>query len=118
MKPFPARCLNSFPDGRCVMIRGDQIDVVGAFILQLEHDIRKPFDGNRLAALTAGNLCILAVDAAETAAGKEDGTGPFPAGNAGFFPHVQGRSGSPQLRRAMADTGFPGRAVGPAAARA
>ena len=70
------------------MIRCYQIDIMGAFGLQLQKNIRKAFYGDEFTVLPGSNGSVLAENASDTAAGKKDGTGTVFTGNTGFFPHV------------------------------
>ena len=51
-----------------------QIDIVGTLFLELQKDLGESFHADGLALIPKGNLPVLAVNAAQVTAGKEDGT--------------------------------------------
>ena len=59
-----------------VMGRRHQVDVEGALILQLEHDLNQALRSDLDTEAAGRDLVVLAVDALERAAAKEDGAEP------------------------------------------
>ena len=91
-----------------------EVDVVGAHLLKRKHGVGKvlggiDFSGKRIgsgrgALLLAADQIVLAEDAAEITARKEDGAGSRGSGKAGLFPHVKADPRDMKLRRHGAET--------------
>ena len=67
--------------------------------------------GNDPAGFAQSNIMILAEDTAQIASGEKDGAGAGSAGDAWFFPIMQGGSGSHEVGRLSAIPGLPREAV-------
>ena len=81
---------------------GDEADVVHARVPQPEHDLAQLRHGE-LHTAAGGYLSVLAVDAAEAAAGEEDGAAPSRAAYAGLLAVVRRRPrGAGEIGRAAA----------------
>jgi hypothetical protein len=55
------------------MSRGDQIDIMAAYFLELDHHVRQVFIFNFLSSSLMGDGPVLAEDAPQVAVGEEDG---------------------------------------------
>lgn len=71
----------------------NQINVVCPLSNQLMKNFQKTFPGNDTPIMMVTDGIILAKDTAQSAAGKEDGTGPIGTGQTGFFPMMEGGTG-------------------------
>ena len=65
----------------------------------------QPFHGNFLAVAFVGQRMVLAIAAAQGAAGKEEGAAALCAGNAGLLPEMQGSPSQLQCIAHAAETG-------------
>ena len=86
----------------------DQIDVVGALLLQFQKDLGQALGVDGLAQALLADFIVLAVAALQAAAGKEHGAAAFAAADAGLLPVMQRRAGNHQLAGRTAHTGAPG----------
>lgn len=71
----------------------DQVDVVGALLLQLQKNLCQPLDADLLAKMSCADGVVLAEDAAQRAAGKKDRPGALLTADTGFLPKVQSGAG-------------------------
>jgi hypothetical protein len=99
--------MNSFHDLRNIVCPRDKVNVQRTLLLKGEHRGRKlrngiDFPGKR----TGADFMVLAEDASEVTAGKEDRAGTTRSRKARFFPHVQADPGDPDLGSHAADTCF------------
>ena len=107
-----------FQDLRDDVLGRDEVDVVAAAGLQVEHHSRQlvGLDGVPLALPTG--LVVLAEDAAQVAPAEEDGSGAAPAAQAVFFAEVREVAGYDSVAAGLADREPVGQAVDVAVARA
>ena len=68
----------------------------------------------RRECLAQGDRGVLTVDAAQRAAGEEDGAAAVLAGDRRLLPEVQRRPGHEHLARSSANPALPRRPIGPA----
>ena len=89
-------------DGPHEVRAGDEADVVHACVAQAEHGVAQ-FGHGELHASAGSYLVVLAVDAAQGAAGEEDGAAAARAADAGLLAEVRrGPGGAGQISRAAA----------------
>ena len=72
-----------------IVRRRDEIDIEGALVLELQHDLHQTLRLDLEAEVPRRNLMVLAKDAFEGATAKENGARSCLAGNGRLFPHVQ-----------------------------
>ena len=91
---------------RNIMTGGDQIDVVGLFIiLKFQEYVGQTVHRYFISCLSPGNFLILAVNAAQRTAGKKHGPGTFLPGYAWLLPQVKRRPGNFNHSAGTARTG-------------
>lgn len=95
---------------------GDPIEVVAAAILEVEHDPGELVGADAPAFVFVAGLPVLTEDAAQVAAGEEDGPGTAPASEAVLFAVVRTVAGYPGEATAVAEPGLAGVAGGLASA--
>ena len=95
-----------------------EVDVERALAGKLEHDLRQAPHAHLVAEVARADLGVLAEDAAQGAAGEEDGARPGLARDGRLLPIVQGGAGHTQLVIGPAGTAATQRAGRAAAARA
>lgn len=71
------------------MRRRDQINVVGAFFLEVKKNRGETVKGNFKTAVSQSDFVILTEDTFQIAAGEENGAGTGNTRNAGLFPIVK-----------------------------
>ena len=87
------------------MHRRHQIDIVRTFRNELAVNFPQPLHGNFLPLAFTADFVVLAVDAAQVAAGKKNCSGAFGSADAGFFPEVQTGAGDDRVVSHFAETG-------------
>jgi len=96
------------------MSGSDQVDVVGALLLQFQKNLCQPLGADLLAKASCADGVVLAEDAAQRTAGKKDRAGALLATDTGFLPKVQ--SGAGKLDRIADAAATDGKAAVNAAA--
>ena len=100
---------NKRPMGR----GGYQVQVVAAALLQIQENVRQGDRRNFLPQTFLTDLMVLTVQAAESATGKENRTGPPFARQRRFLPEMGQGLGHPGLTPLLAEPGLPGQTVHP-----
>ena len=97
---------------------GDEVDVVGALLLQIEENFGQMLYRDLFAQSLGADGVILAETTLEGAAREKHGAAASGAADAGLFPEVQGRAGGFQGAARPAEACLPGGTVCAAAAGA
>ena len=97
--------VQGFQDRIGKMHRRHEIDVVCAFRNEFTVNFPQPFHRDFLPLAFTADFVVLAVDAAQIASGKEDGSGTFGSADAGFFPEMQTGAGDDRVVSHFAEAG-------------
>ena len=109
---------HGFANLRPIVGGGHAVDVQGPGSLELAHDGRQAFHGDRAGVLAESDVGVLAVHAAQGAAGEEHRAAAVLAGNRRLLPKVQRRPRHHQALVGPAESALPRCAVRPTAPRA
>ena len=94
------------------MGRGDEFDVFSTLVTQFQEDFGEALSGDRQTGKFGADDMVLAETASEATAGEEDGTCAIFAGDAGFFPEVEGGFGGDDVVACAAEAGGRGTVSG------
>jgi hypothetical protein len=95
-----------FEDLRHDVLRRDEVNVVAADLLQIEHDLRKLGRADFRAFAELAGLEVLAEDAAQIAPAEKDRARAIPAAQTIFFTEMRKRAGYARKPPALADSNF------------
>ena len=93
VQPALPSCGNRGRQQVSIMRRRHQVDVIGALLLQLQHNLDQALGRNLKAKIAGRDLVVLAVDTFERTAAKENRTRAGLARNGRLLPHMKRRAG-------------------------
>ena len=93
VQPALPRCGNRGRQQVSIMRRSHQVDVVGALVLQLQHNLDQALGRNLKPKIARRDLVVLTIDTFERAAAKEDRARTGLARDRRLLPHMKRRAG-------------------------
>ena len=93
VQPALPHCGNRGRQQVSIMRRSHQVDVVGTLVLQLQHNLDQALGRNLEPKIARRDLMVLAIDAFERAAAKEDRARTGLARDRRLLPHMERRAG-------------------------